>query len=66
MIAETILEGDNEHVGFYGRVGMDQPRGHPEGAKGAEGCPEVDPTRGQENPISLSTDERSGITFRNT
>ena len=41
-------------IGFYDRVGRDQPRG----------VPEVDPdTRGQENPISPSTDESIGITF---
>ena len=50
----TILEGGEVRIGFYDRVGRDQPRG----------VPEVDPdTRGQENPISPSTDESIGITF---
>ena len=35
----TILEGGEVRIGFYDRVGSDQPRGHPEGAEGPEGCP---------------------------
>ena len=35
----TILEGAEVRIGFYDRGGRDQPRGHPEGAEGPEGCP---------------------------
>ena len=35
----TILEGAEVRIGFYDRVGRDQPRGHPEGAEGPEGWP---------------------------
>ena len=39
FISVTILEGAKVRIGFYDRGGRDQPRGHPEGAEGPEGCP---------------------------
>ena len=41
----TILEGGEVRIGFYDRVGRDQPRGHPRVPKAPRGVPEVDPRR---------------------
>ena len=60
----TILEGAEVRIGFYSRGGRDPPRVTPEGAKGPEGWPQVDPDlECQENPISPRTDKSIRITF---
>ena len=54
----TILEGGRVRIGFLTKCGGINRGDTPRVPKAPRGVPEVDPdTRGQENPISLSTDE---------
>ena len=54
----TILEGGRVRIGFLTKCGGINRGDTPRVPKAPRGVPEVDPdTRGQENPISLSTDK---------
>ena len=54
----TILEGEQRRIGFLTKCGGINRGDTPRVPKAPRGVPEVDPdTRGQENPISLSTDK---------
>ena len=56
--------GRRVRIGFSHQVWRDQPRGHPEGAEGPEGCPwGWSRYIRSENPISTSKYESIGITF---